>query len=97
NTNGHFFFPAEDGIRDFHVTGVQTCALPISRVSFEQAVELNPREPEYYSFLAWATYLSEGQAPAVRAQAALRVLKKALSLNPYRSEERRVGQECRSQ
>src|SRR5690606_40092476 len=26
-----FFFQAEDGIRDFHVTGVQTCALPISR------------------------------------------------------------------
>src|SRR5690606_39929837 len=24
-----FFFLAEDGIRDFHVTGVQTCALPI--------------------------------------------------------------------
>src|SRR5690606_40841739 len=24
-----FFFHAEDGIRDFHVTGVQTCALPI--------------------------------------------------------------------
>src|SRR6266702_5756592 len=27
-----FFFQAEDGIRDGHVTGVQTCALPISRV-----------------------------------------------------------------
>src|SRR6266511_15086 len=27
-----FFFQAEDGIRAFHVTGVQTCALPISRV-----------------------------------------------------------------
>src|SRR5690606_36617485 len=27
-----FFLQAEDGIRDFHVTGVQTCALPISRV-----------------------------------------------------------------
>src|SRR5690606_41097720 len=25
-----FIFQAEDGIRDFHVTGVQTCALPIS-------------------------------------------------------------------
>src|SRR5207302_2811420 len=25
----NFFFQAEDGIRDFHVTGVQTCALPI--------------------------------------------------------------------
>src|SRR5690606_39944530 len=25
----YFFFQAEDGIRDFHETGVQTCALPI--------------------------------------------------------------------
>src|SRR2546430_14896615 len=33
-----FFFQAEDGIRDLTVTGVQTCALPIS--SLEQ-----PREP----------------------------------------------------
>src|SRR5690606_33397979 len=29
-----FFFQAEDGIRDFHVTGVQTCALPISDKSY---------------------------------------------------------------
>src|SRR5699024_11957208 len=28
-----FFFQAEDGIRDRNVTGVQTCALPISRPS----------------------------------------------------------------
>src|SRR5690606_3921477 len=28
-----FFFQAEDGIRDFHVTGVQTCALPIWSLS----------------------------------------------------------------
>ena len=29
-TSGVFFFQAEDGIRDWSVTGVQTCALPIS-------------------------------------------------------------------
>src|SRR6266511_1334550 len=29
-----FFFQAEDGIRDFHVTGVQTCALPICEQDF---------------------------------------------------------------
>src|SRR5256885_8563002 len=28
-----FFFQAEDGIRDYKVTGVQTCALPISRAA----------------------------------------------------------------
>src|SRR5690606_1677738 len=33
-----FFFQAEDGIRDFHVTGVQTCALPIFG-----AKEIHPR------------------------------------------------------
>src|SRR5690606_40804383 len=33
-----FFFRAEDGIRDFHVTGVQTCALPISRRSIIKAL-----------------------------------------------------------
>src|SRR5438445_258355 len=30
-----FFFQAEDGIRDIGVTGVQTCALPISDVAYE--------------------------------------------------------------
>src|SRR5216684_7631825 len=45
NRVGHiFFFQAEDGIRDVAVTGVQTCALPISilhsyRAFGEQAVE----------------------------------------------------------
>src|SRR6266511_4888246 len=36
-----FFFQAEDGIRDFHVTGVQTCALPICahRAAEARAVE----------------------------------------------------------
>src|SRR5690606_378908 len=33
-----FFFQAEDGIRDFHVTGVQTCALPIYPVAVDPAV-----------------------------------------------------------
>src|SRR2546422_2397990 len=32
-----FFFQAEDGIRDVAVTGVQTCALPISVLEIEQA------------------------------------------------------------
>src|SRR5690606_24384740 len=30
-----FFFQAEDGIRDFHVTGVQTCALPIFQIELD--------------------------------------------------------------
>src|SRR5690625_4806931 len=32
----YFFFQAEDGIRDGHVTGVQTCALPISFMKIHQ-------------------------------------------------------------
>src|SRR2546429_3364411 len=34
-----FFFQAEDGIRDVAVTGVQTCALPISRSASEESGE----------------------------------------------------------
>src|SRR2546426_10319249 len=34
-----FFFQAEDGIRDYKVTGVQTCALPISRHALGVAQE----------------------------------------------------------
>src|SRR2546422_9462405 len=33
-----FFFQAEDGIRDVAVTGVQTCALPLARVSAPRAL-----------------------------------------------------------
>src|SRR2546429_6600471 len=44
-----FFFQAEDGIRDVAVTGVQTCALPISFTM----VKTLPREPSRLTFL-WA-------------------------------------------
>src|SRR5690606_40858445 len=37
------FFQADDGIRDFHVTGVQTCALPISHGSMSMASWAGPR------------------------------------------------------
>jgi DNA-binding response OmpR family regulator/tetratricopeptide (TPR) repeat protein len=57
--------------------------LPGARAAFEQAVTLNPREPEYYSHLAWATYLDGGGPKEARAREAQRVLRKALSLNPY--------------
>src|SRR5690606_14257782 len=38
-----FFFQAEDGIRDFHVTGVQTCALPICPRRMSPAPRYAPR------------------------------------------------------
>src|SRR6478735_12543311 len=36
NSNWFFFFQAEDGIRDYKVTGVQTCALPICRAQVQE-------------------------------------------------------------
>ncbi|HET9450854.1 MAG TPA: DUF4388 domain-containing protein [Aggregicoccus sp.] len=54
-----------------------------ARQLFEEAVSLNPREPEYYSHLAWATYLAGSRPREERARAAQRVLKRALALNPY--------------
>src|SRR5690606_10328290 len=39
-----FFFQAEDGIRDFHVTGVQTCALPIFS-SVQETVTVSGMSP----------------------------------------------------
>lgn len=54
-----------------------------ARIAFESAVALNPREPEYYCHLAWATYLSEDGDIKARAKAAQKLLKKALGLNPY--------------
>ena len=38
---GGFFFQAEDGIRDYDVTGVQTCALPIYANSDEFSLDCN--------------------------------------------------------
>src|SRR5438067_13416157 len=62
-----FFFQAEDGIRDRNVTGVQTCALPISSSRISERYFETMRIP----FLA-------GRGVEER------------------SEERRVGKECRS-
>src|SRR5256885_3369636 len=89
-----FFFQAEDGIRDYKVTGVQTCALPIcaqERCAQERAVVEGKDE--------------------VRLQLAERALELRVvrlrgcdhresivgrGRRDARSEERRVGKECRS-
>src|SRR5258708_20478213 len=47
-----FFFQAEDGIRDDLVTGVQTCALPISIVAYDRVLELAPSHPGALDALA---------------------------------------------
>src|SRR5690606_15350738 len=43
-----FFFQAEDGIRDFHVTGVQTCALPIWKVTNGKLIEKKSEKLKKY-------------------------------------------------
>src|SRR5215208_7467823 len=63
-----FFCQAGDGIRDGHVTGVQTCALPISARSARTLL------------LPWAIFANGPQWTKAGR----------------RSEERRVGKECRS-
>jgi tetratricopeptide (TPR) repeat protein len=56
---------------------------PTALRAFEEAVALNPREPEYYTHLAWATYLAGSGDKKAQAKAALKLLKKASALNPY--------------
>src|SRR3712207_8146749 len=72
-----FFFQAEDGIRDIGVTGVQTCALPISGPGTRLRSDSGNLR----------------HIPAPRALTCPRHEKKFTSI---RSEERRVGKECRS-
>src|SRR5687768_18114196 len=75
-----FFFQAEDGIRDVAVTGVQTCALPISWSSIGMTSGGRRSAPT-------------GTSPrptSARSRASSR------RSSTKRSEERRVGKECRS-
>src|SRR3712207_7119887 len=87
-----FFFQAEDGIRDIGVTGVQTCALPISGVVY--AVDVEPDMVRYLEQRA----LREGltNIRAILAKPEDPRLPVAVDLVLVRSEERRVGKECRS-
>src|SRR5690606_41178620 len=97
-------FQAEDGIRDFHVTGVQTCALPISAGELYQWKDANgvthysdappPAGADYQN----RTIRNSGTAsiktettetPAENAQ--------CTTARANRSEERRVGKEGRTQ
>src|SRR5205085_7520931 len=85
-----FFFQAEDGIRDLTVTGVQTCALPIYGLVCQQ--DLNQA----------ASGLADKPIRWILEDALKFVQREAKRGNTYdglimdRSEERRVGKECRS-
>src|SRR5438105_9530453 len=80
-----FFFQAEDGIRDPLVTGVQTCALPISLwvpVGEDQVSHVEISRKIVRSFNSY--YGLEVDEDLFRR------------VENARSEERRVGKECRS-
>src|SRR5262249_57293343 len=96
----------EDGIRDWSVTGVQTCALPI----FNPLSTTPGKQPLPLSLMSLAAMLEErgdewvlvdGNVCADPAAAIIARLSKVRTprtvlLGVTRSEERRVGKECRS-
>src|SRR5256886_12121956 len=91
-----FFFQAEDGIRDLTVTGVQTCALPISVPAGAGAAPQarGPRGPWCQPRAAGGDVAARrGRQPAARRRADRADTADAVV---HRSEERRVGKECRS-
>src|SRR2546430_10483674 len=86
-----YLLQAEDGIRALTVTGVQTCALPILVVNYfisggaiAQGIDLSHQHILYrlpfIGFKAHAPFITS--APTI--------------FSVERSEERRVGKECRS-
>src|SRR3712207_8286823 len=81
-----FFFQAEDGIRDIGVTGVQTCALPISP----------PVDWENRALGAAGSY-SDFVGLPLSSRGVLHEERPGTAVSREgRSEERRVGKECRS-
>src|SRR5207253_6946671 len=78
-----FFIQAEDGIRDGHVTGVQTCALPICG----SAPRSRGADP--------APRATRRRIRAARSRSAT-ARRKTILRKSSRSEERRVGKECRA-
>src|SRR5690606_40348109 len=97
---------AEDGIRDFHVTGVQTCALPIwteRRMAFVSGLTLvgcdeTESRTKAYSDLAAAIrqYCHPSVIRADNEELFKRMVFNILVTND-RSEERRVGKESRAE
>src|SRR5439155_18404823 len=80
-TSFFFFFQAEDGIRGGHVTRVQTCALPICTRRSAALVPLAAEAPS--------------NPPGARRGGRGRRGRRRRTTWSMRSEERRVGKECR--
>src|SRR5207253_6044934 len=95
---------AEDGIRDGHVTGVQTCALPIyllGELGLPERRLIEQGESGVGGGLAAHTHAGGRQLGFLDLgswhadHAALGELVRDLGILELRSEERRVGKECR--
>src|SRR3989442_11414697 len=87
-----FFFQAEDGIRDADVTGVQTCALPISYTWMPGFGAMSTNSDIFAPGLA-AVPLAP--VTSLRYFGSFEGEEKDRR-GSFRSEERRVGKECRS-
>src|SRR5256885_12914405 len=93
-----FFFQAKDGIRDYKVTGVQTCALPISPMWTPVLNNLVVIGVGALFMLTAGLNLNTATISPAEVQllgigTTLGIIVQTLAL---RSEERRVGKECRS-
>src|SRR5207253_6334899 len=91
-----FFFQAEAGIRDGHVTGVQTCALPIcsssSRLGAPPVPMIN-REVNVSPAIVSGSAPTSGTGPA--STSSVVIASSSCDRDEHlRSEERRVGKEC---
>src|SRR2546425_6945500 len=86
----YFFFQAEDGIRDKLVTGVQTCAIPIwvaGTIKKTSSVRRRPtRRSSDSTPSPGRTGIASSWVRGITVGGTVRA----------RSEERRVGKECRS-
>src|SRR5699024_11593241 len=95
------FFQAEDGIRDRNVTGVQTCALPILIYPIADSLSRSfDSHPEDKSRSKIGTFLitcigNVNDITAALFMTAYTGNLLAVKLAANRSEERRVGKECR--
>src|SRR5256885_6270829 len=89
-----FFFQAEDGIRDYKVTGVQTCALPILRSHYFHAkLSLQFDAVIHIDITNALKPLPDKTEDEIDRQT---MDEKEVNEVLNRSEERRVGKECRS-
>src|SRR5439155_11613574 len=59
------FCQAEDGIRDGHVTGVQTCALPIFQVDRPVDLDITSSLAGWMSWVAWGRPVAASTDPAL--------------------------------